>query len=236
MTPRKIEEKEGFRRLFKSRRDRILDGVCGGVAEYLDIQPAVVRIAWLLLFFVNGLGVVLYIAAMILMPVNPAHKSLPREDRPKPSLELLGGLLLIFSGLCILMNWASDMWNWDFPNLMPWGWWHPFPWRFIFPTLLKLSGAVLIARAAQSRTDGGEWKSARSGKKDGGRPPKPLSRSDSEKVIAGVCGGIGLHTRIDPTVVRILYVLVTVGTGLFFGVVLYIALMIVLPKNGNSSR
>jgi len=236
MTPRKSEPEKGFRRLFKSRRDRIVDGVCGGLAEYLDAPPAAVRIAWLLLLFVHGLGILLYIVAMILVPVNPAHKSLPREDRPRPSFELLGGLALIFTGLCMLMNWASDFWHWDFPDFIPWGWWHPFPLRLVFPVLLMLSGAVLILRAAQSRTDGGEWKSARSGKKDGGRPPKPLSRSDSEKVIAGVCGGIGLHTRIDPTVVRILYVLVTVGTGLFFGVVLYIALMIVLPKNGNSSR
>ncbi len=236
MTPRKIEEKEGFRRLFKSRRDRILDGVCGGVAEYLDIQPAVVRIAWLLLFFVNGLGVVLYIAAMILMPVNPAHKSLPREDRPKPSLELLGGLLLIFSGLCILMNWASDMWNWDFPNLMPWGWWHPFPWRFILPTLLILSGAVLITRAAQSRTRAGEETAPRAGRRDAERHANALARSEKEKVIGGVCGGIGLHFGLDPTVVRILYALLTIGTGLAFGTVLYIALMIVLPKSGTPNR
>jgi phage shock protein C len=236
MTPRKIEKKDETRRLFKSRRDRILDGVCGGVAEYLDVPPAVVRIAWLLLLFVNGLGVVLYIASMILVPVNPEHKSLPREDRPRPSFELVGGLLLIFFGFCVLMNWASELWDWDFPSLMPWGWWHPFPWRFVFPSLLILTGAALIARTPRSRTEAGEETPSRTGRKDAGRPRGALTRSDREKVIGGVCGGIGLHYHIDPTVVRILYSLITIGTGLSFGVVLYIAMMIVLPKNGNSNR
>jgi hypothetical protein len=51
MTPRKIEAKAGVRRLFKSRRDRIFDGVCGGIAEYLGVPSAAVRIAWVLLLF-----------------------------------------------------------------------------------------------------------------------------------------------------------------------------------------
>jgi phage shock protein PspC (stress-responsive transcriptional regulator) len=232
MAPRKTEKKENYRRLFKSRKDRILDGVCGGVAEYLNVQPAVVRIAWLFLLFVHGLGIILYLLAMILVPVNPDHKNLPREDRPKPSFELVGGLVLMFIGFCVLLNWASDFWGWEFPNLMPWGWWHPFPWRFVFPCLLILIGSVSVMRAARPRKGARadeRGAAARRNARDGG---KTLGRSETEKVIGGVCGGIGLYFNIDPTLVRILYALFSIGTGVFFGILLYFALMIVMPRNG----
>ena len=241
MAPRKTEKKENYKRLFKSRRDRILDGVCGGVAEYLNVQPAVVRIAWLLLLFVHGLGVILYLLAMVLVPVNPQHKALPKEDRPRPSLELVGGLVLLFIGFSVLLNWASDLWGWEFPSLMPWGWWHPFPWRFVFPCLLILIGSVYVARAARPRTQAraeGRGASAKgaSAKQKAQNGGKTLSRSESEKVIGGVCGGIGLHFNLDPTLVRILYALFTLGTGVLFGMILYFALLIVLPKNGTANR
>jgi phage shock protein PspC (stress-responsive transcriptional regulator) len=229
MAPRKIEAKASVRRLFKSRRDKIFDGVCGGIAEFLDVPSAAVRISWVLLLFVNGLGIVLYIASMILMPVNPAHKSLPRADRNRPSSELLGGLLLLFVGFCILANWASDWWDWGFPGLMPRGWWHPIPGRFIFPGLLILIGAALIARASKSGMEKGGGTIPGTVKKVEAAQGRVLTRSRTEKVIGGVCGGIGNHAGLDPTLVRILYALLTVGTGLSFGVVLYAALWIILP-------
>ena len=236
MTPRKIEAKADVKRLFKSRRDRIFDGVCGGVAEYLGVPSAAVRIAWVLLLFVNGLGVVLYIASMILTPVNPAHKSLPRTDRKKPSYELLGGLLLLFIGFCILVNWASDWWGWGFPGLMPHGWWHPIPGRFFFPGILILAGAALIVKAGKNGPEKAGGTVPGATRKTAGQAGRVLTRSESEKIIGGVCGGIGRHAGLDPTMVRLLYAFVTAVTGLWFGVVLYAALWIILPQDGNSNR
>ncbi|CUS81463.1 phage shock protein C (PspC) family protein, partial [Candidatus Kryptonium thompsonii] len=40
-----------MKRLYKSRHDRIIDGVCGGIGEYLGIDPVIVRIIFILLFF-----------------------------------------------------------------------------------------------------------------------------------------------------------------------------------------
>ncbi|MFQ5799026.1 MAG: PspC domain-containing protein, partial [Bacteroidota bacterium] len=61
------------KRLYKSRRDRMIDGVCGGFAEYLDVDPTMVRILWVLMTLMGGAGILLYIAGMIIMPVNPEH-------------------------------------------------------------------------------------------------------------------------------------------------------------------
>ncbi|MBI3190059.1 MAG: PspC domain-containing protein, partial [Ignavibacteriales bacterium] len=49
------------RRLFKSRRDKMIDGVCGGIAEYFEIDPTIVRILWVLITLAGGSGIFLYI-------------------------------------------------------------------------------------------------------------------------------------------------------------------------------
>ena len=55
------------KRLYKSRRNRVIDGICGGIAEYFDIDVTIVRILWVLLTLLGGSGFFLYIAAMIIM-------------------------------------------------------------------------------------------------------------------------------------------------------------------------
>jgi phage shock protein C len=58
-------------RLYRSRQDRMLFGVAGGMAEWLNLDPAIVRIVWALLFLAGGMGLVLYIVAAIVMPEAP---------------------------------------------------------------------------------------------------------------------------------------------------------------------
>ena len=61
------------RRLYRSRRDSVLGGVCGGVADYLDIDPSIVRIIWAVLALVTGgLFLVLYIVMWIVVPEGPS--------------------------------------------------------------------------------------------------------------------------------------------------------------------
>lgn len=61
---------------------------------------------------------------------------------------------------------------------------------------------------------------------------KRLYRSESDKVIAGVCGGIGKYFGIDPTIVRVLFVLVALAGGA--GVLAYLILMIIMPSEHSS--
>jgi phage shock protein C len=61
------------RRLYRSRTESVLGGVAGGVAEYLDVDPAIVRIIWAVLAVVTGgIFVVLYIVMWIVIPETPA--------------------------------------------------------------------------------------------------------------------------------------------------------------------
>lgn len=57
-----------MKKLYKSQYDRKLCGVCGGIAEYFNIDPTLVRIGWVLLVLCAGTGVLAYIIAAILMP------------------------------------------------------------------------------------------------------------------------------------------------------------------------
>lgn len=59
------------KKLYKSRSNKILCGVCGGVGEYIGLDPVLVRIIFLLLCFAVGGGLILYIIAAIIMPKEP---------------------------------------------------------------------------------------------------------------------------------------------------------------------
>lgn len=63
------------RRLYRSRDDRILGGVAAGVAAYFRIDPTIVRLAWLLIVLWGGAGILLYIIAWIIVPLEPGDGS-----------------------------------------------------------------------------------------------------------------------------------------------------------------
>lgn len=57
------------KRLYKIEQGKKLDGVCGGIAEYFDIDPTLIRLVWILFTaFSFGSGIVAYIIAAIVMP------------------------------------------------------------------------------------------------------------------------------------------------------------------------
>jgi len=58
-------------RLYRSRSDRMLFGVAGGMAEWLDVDPSVVRLVWALLILAGGVGLLFYIIAAIVVPEEP---------------------------------------------------------------------------------------------------------------------------------------------------------------------
>ncbi|WP_292521648.1 PspC domain-containing protein [Methanoculleus sp.] len=64
--------------------------------------------------------------------------------------------------------------------------------------------------------------------------PKKLTRSTSDRWVAGICGGIGEYLEIDPNVIRAIWVILTVITGFFPGIVIYILLWLILPEQGQA--
>ena len=60
-------------RLYKSNREKMIDGVCGGVAEFFNIDPTLVRLAWILFCAMGGSGILAYLVAAIILPRSPEY-------------------------------------------------------------------------------------------------------------------------------------------------------------------
>ncbi|MCK4553017.1 PspC domain-containing protein [Candidatus Pacearchaeota archaeon] len=56
------------KRLYRSKKERMIAGVCGGIAEYLNTDPTIVRLLWVVGSFFWGIGIIAYLAAWIIVP------------------------------------------------------------------------------------------------------------------------------------------------------------------------
>jgi phage shock protein PspC (stress-responsive transcriptional regulator) len=120
------------KRLERSRSDRKLAGVCGGLARYFDIHPAVYRVGFVVLALLGGAGILIYLAAALVMPDEGHEDSFAtaalrnRRDRPWPLI----GLGLVAVAFVILLSRATL-------------WPHGDAW-----IVLLVAGAAILCKAA----------------------------------------------------------------------------------------
>jgi len=74
------------KKLALSRRDKKIAGVCGGFAEYLELDPTLVRLLWVLMAFFGGWGLIAYLVAWIVMPLEPEVVG-ERASAPTPAAQ-----------------------------------------------------------------------------------------------------------------------------------------------------
>jgi phage shock protein C len=67
------------KRLYRSRTDRMIWGVCGGLARYFNMDPAIVRVIAVLSIFANGLGIIAYIIMAIVVPLEGSKAETPEK-------------------------------------------------------------------------------------------------------------------------------------------------------------
>ena len=58
----------GVKKLYRSRTDKVLGGVCGGIADYFQVDPTLIRLLAVILFFAEGIGFLFYIIAWMIIP------------------------------------------------------------------------------------------------------------------------------------------------------------------------
>jgi len=56
------------KKLYKSNTNKMISGVCGGIAEYINLDPTIVRLLWVVFCFMGGAGILAYIIAAIVIP------------------------------------------------------------------------------------------------------------------------------------------------------------------------
>jgi len=107
------------RRLYRCRHDRQLAGVAAGMAEYLDLDPTLVRVLWILSAFFGGFTILLYIVLAFVIPLEPAGET-PAWPAPGPDAQphihregrggLYLGVALVVFGAIALANAVVPGW------------------------------------------------------------------------------------------------------------------------------
>jgi len=127
------------KRLYRSYENKMLGGVCGGLGNYFDIDPTVVRILAVISLFVSGgVAVIAYIVAWIIIPkseeiesdekVSATSTAKSDSGAVSPWSTYVPGLVLIFFGSILLIR---EHWFW-------------FSWGELWPIVLVAMGFVLI--------------------------------------------------------------------------------------------
>lgn len=120
-------------RLYRSRADRMLAGVCGGLGEYFNVDPTLVRVIYLVATVFTGVlgGLVLYVILAVIMPESESADSDGVVRRPMGSVFAAGLILVVVGALLLIANYGLLAW---------------WAWTRLWPALLIVAGLILLAR------------------------------------------------------------------------------------------
>ena len=111
-----------MKRLYRSNANRVIGGVAGGIGEYLEIDPVLVRIGFVVALFAGGAGFLAYFIAWIIIPEQPKENTMstptesqqqytsppspppPKPEEPPKRGSVVGGIVLLVMGLLFLAN------------------------------------------------------------------------------------------------------------------------------------
>jgi phage shock protein C len=234
------------RTLYRHPRNRLIGGVCGGLAEYLGVDTNLIRVFWIILTLgTAGAGFLAYLLLWLLLPVGTAHNG---QQEPaaieinEHNLYRAGVLLVSFGALWLLANLGilSVLWTvfWRALNLVFW------------PAVLIGAGLLLLNNRGNWQTsfretrkrlrerlrgvDGPTWdkdkfKSRMKSGLASIRQRLPIKRNPSDRMFFGVCGGIGKALGIDANLIRLLWVAFSIGS-MGTGVLVYVLMGLLLPE------
>lgn len=121
-----------MRKLYRSRESSVVAGICGGLGEYFNIDPVIIRIIFLV-SAIWGAGILLYIIAWVIVPLRPTEESQEIVEGldVNKNMKYLPGLLLILVGTSFILG---KVWHW-------------ISFYYFFSFLIIAIGAILIYRA-----------------------------------------------------------------------------------------
>jgi phage shock protein PspC (stress-responsive transcriptional regulator) len=140
-TPEPTPRTDAPRRLLRSRDDRVLGGVCGGLARYFNVDPLIIRIAAVALIFVGGFAVVAYVAALLLVPEDDGTGQ-PVAGKPGRISTIVGAVVIVLAGVALLDGHWGVGFGWIFGALAP---------TVLIVAVLAIAGQRLLANRGETR-------------------------------------------------------------------------------------
>jgi len=140
-----------MKRLVRSPHNRVIGGVCGGIGEYLEVDPVLIRLIWGVFFFLGGIGFLAYIIAWIIIPLEKdIRESTNIQENHKGSsnysAQITIGLLLVIIGSALLIR---DWWCVDhvFRNILH------FSGKYLLPIIFIALGLYVIVKGDRNRSE-----------------------------------------------------------------------------------
>ncbi len=148
-----MNKEETMKRLYRSRKNKVIAGVCGGVAEYFSVDPTLIRLAAVLIFFMGGASLIAYIIGWALMPVSydgeegVVNGEVVNVERSGTSNNgkngtLIFGIILVSLGCLFLLDEISF-----FNPFYRWFWHHG--WEIAVSLTFVGVGAGLLLKSAR---------------------------------------------------------------------------------------
>jgi phage shock protein PspC (stress-responsive transcriptional regulator) len=225
--------------LYRHPTEKMVGGVCGGLADYLGWDPTLVRILWVVATLTTGGGGFLaYLALWMLLPVGTVAGGQVQPaaiELNERNLGLAAKALIVFGVLWLLSNVGilPSLWSgfWAFMQVVFW------------PALLIGIGYLLLRGTGNSnwRFDFSNWQNrfrANIKTPSGGDVTSslrqlhqqiPLKRSRRDRMFMGVCGGIGQKLGIDANLIRLIWAAFSIGS-IGMGVLIYVLAGLLLPE------
>ncbi len=216
------------KRLYRSRVTRTIGGVCGGIAEYFNLEPTLVRITFVILAFLNGIGVIAYLAGLLIVPENPQRTPVkPVRSSGNSDSSVTWGIILMVIGIFFIFK-ELDFWHFRWFFFWP----RFYPMDLFLPTLIIFIGLFYLLIAFREKNNIADENLEES---QMNVVHKRLQRIPSQKMIAGVCTGLAHYLNIDVTFIRLGWVFLSF-LNMLMGILLYIILAIALPEAPYESR
>ncbi|HNV96942.1 MAG TPA: PspC domain-containing protein [bacterium] len=139
-----IKKQLPIKKLYRSRDDRVIFGICGGLGTYFEIDSWIIRILFIAFTFFNGFGIILYLILAILIPLERGIKDESNKEEindtivdinRRKNVKIFLGFILIFIGIVYILR-----------MYFPIHFFYFFNWHILWPYVIIIIGLYVIFR------------------------------------------------------------------------------------------